>query len=384
MSTRDGLRRPIALSFRQRLVAVNWGLVVVLFATVGIGFAMLYSISRGSTDTLVMKQMVRFAIGVGVLFAIALTDIRFFYRYAYSMYALALALLVVVEVAGRVGMGAQRWITVGTLNLQPSELMKIALLLALAKYFHGRSMEEVGQLRWLLTPLLLIAAPVALVLRQPDLGTATLLVMGGAVIFFMAGVRVWKFLIAGGAILVALPFAWQFLHDYQKNRIYTFFDPERDPLGAGYHIIQSKIALGSGGMFGKGFMQGTQSHLNFLPEKQTDFIFTVYAEEFGLIGGLFLLFLYFVIVGNGTVMALRINAQFGRLVAIGVTATFFIYLFINTAMVMGLIPIVGVPLPLVSYGGTAMVSILAGFGILISAHTHRDVRIPRRPNSPDF
>ncbi len=383
MSTRDGLRRPIELSLRQRLIAVNWGLVVVVFATVGIGFAMLYSISRGSTDTLVTKQMLRFAIGVGVLFAAALTDIRFYYRYAYPMYAVALALLVVVEVAGRVGMGAQRWVSVGALNLQPSELMKIALILALAKYFHGRSEDEVGQLRWLLTPLVLVAAPVALVLRQPDLGTAMLLVLGSAVVFFMAGVRVWKFLVAGAAGLGALPFAWQFLHEYQKNRVFTFFDPERDPLGAGYHIIQSKIALGSGGMFGKGFMQGTQSHLNFLPEKQTDFIFTVYAEEFGLIGGLFLLFLYFVIVGNGTVMALRINAQFGRLVAIGVTSTFFIYLFINTAMVMGLIPIVGVPLPLVSYGGTAMVSILAGFGILISAHTHRDVRIARRPDSPD-
>ncbi|MSP51055.1 MAG: rod shape-determining protein RodA [Alphaproteobacteria bacterium] len=383
MTIRESLRPPVELTLWQRFLAVNWLFVGVVLVIVGIGFAMLYSIARGTTDTWVLKQSVRFVLGAAVMFAGALTDFRFFYRYAYPIYAVALALLVAVDIVGHIGMGAQRWVSVGAFNIQPSELMKIALVLALAKYFHTRNEGEVGQIRWLIVPLLMIAAPIVLVLRQPDLGTAALLGLCGVTVLFLAGVRLWMFIVSGGGLLAALPLAWEFLHDYQKNRVFTFFDPERDPLGAGYHIIQSKIALGSGGTFGKGFMQGTQSHLNFLPEKQTDFIFTVYAEEFGLVGGLFLLFLYFVLIANGVVMAQRIASHFGRLVAMSITTVFFFYIFINVAMVMGLIPIVGVPLPLFSYGGTALVSILAAFGILICAHTHRDVRIPRRPGSSD-
>ena len=226
--------------------------------------------------------------------------------------------------------------------------------------------------------MVLIGAPVALILRQPDLGTAILLSLVGVSILFLAGVRIWIFVTSGIAGALSIPLVWQFLQEYQKQRIFTYFNPESDPLGAGYHILQSKIALGSGGIWGKGYLLGTQSSLNFLPEKQTDFIFTTLAEEFGLVGGLFLLALYVAIMAYGFAIGLRVRSQFGRLLAMGVTATFFLYVFINVAMVMGLVPVVGVPLPLISYGGTAMVTILTGFGLLLSAYIHRDIQIPKR------
>ena len=287
-------------------------------------------------------------------------------------------LLAAVEAFGTVGMGAQRWIDLKVVQLQPSEVMKIALVMALARYFHGTSLEDIGRPTVLIIPLLMVAAPVLLILRQPDLGTAVMLVAGAVALFYLAGVRIWKFLLVFGAALAALPFAWSMLHTYQKNRIMTFLDPERDPLGSGYHIMQSKIAIGSGGVSGKGFMNGTQSHLNFLPEKQTDFIFTMLAEEFGLIGGLILLALYGLVMIYGLVIALRARSQFGRLLAMGVTATFSPYVFINVAMVLGMIPVVGVPLPLISYGGTAMLTVMIGFGLLMNVHIHRDTRIGRR------
>jgi len=305
------------------------------------------------------------------------TDIRTWMRYAYTLYFLALGLLVAVEVMGIVGMGAQRWISLGFMQIQPSEIMKITLVLALARYFHGATLEEIARPSRLIVPLLLLGAPVVLVVRQPDLGTAIMLSMTAAVIFFLAGVRTWKFGLIIGATLAALPVAWSLLHGYQQKRILTFLDPESDPLGAGYHILQSKIALGSGGVFGKGFLRGTQSHLNFLPEKQTDFIFTMLAEEFGMAGGLILLGIYALVMIYGFAIALRIRNQFGRLVALGIVGTFFFYIFINIAMVMGLVPVVGVPLPLISYGGTAMLSLLIGFGFVLCAYVHRDVRIGR-------
>lgn len=281
-------------------------------------------------------------------------------------------------------MGAQRWIDLGAVNLQPSELMKVALVLALARYFHGSNIEEIGRPLFLLPPMLMVAAPTMLVLRQPDLGTAVMLVIGSGAIFFVAGVRIWKFAVLLVATLISAPISWQFLREYQKQRVLTFLNPESDPLGSGYHIIQSKIALGSGGLFGKGFMQGSQSHLSFLPEKQTDFIFTMLAEEFGLIGGLVLLGLYILILAYGFSIANCSRNHFGRLVSMGVTTTFFLYVFINIAMVMGLIPVVGVPLPLVSYGGTAMMTLLFGFGLLLSVHINRDEPIGRRGAADDF
>lgn len=367
-----------SLTFTQKLANTNWMLIVLIFATVGIGLAMLYSVANGNVNPWMSRQLVRFAIGLSVMFTVAFIDIRVWMRLAYPIYGVALALLVLVQAMGTIGMGAQRWVSVGVFNLQPSELMKIALVLALARYFHSLSHEDTGRVRWLLVPTAMVLAPAALVLMEPDLGTASLLVLGGFAIFFLAGVRWWKFAIALGAVLGTIPFAWDQLHSYQKARILTFLDPGRDPLGAGYHIIQSKIALGSGGIWGKGYLLGTQSNLSFLPEKQTDFIFTTLAEEFGLVGGLFLLALYVAIMAYGFAIGFRARSQFARLLALGVTSTFFLYVFINISMVMGLIPVVGVPLPLISYGGTAMVTILIGFGLLLSAYIHRDIQIPRR------
>lgn len=374
---RVSLRR-VRMSLRDKLGQVNWGLVLVLCLTASLGFAMLYSAANGSYEPWALRQMMRFAAGLVLMFGIALVDIRVWLRSAYAIYAAALGLLVAVELAGTLGMGAQRWVDLRLFHFQPSEVMKIALVLALARYFHGLTLEELRRPPFLIVPAALVFAPAALVLRQPDLGTAILLVMGGGALFFLAGARLRQLGTAVGVGLAAIPIGWQFMHAYQKERILIFLNPERDPLGAGYHILQSKIALGSGGIFGKGFLAGTQSHLNFLPEKQTDFIFTMLAEEFGLIGAFILLVLYMLILVHGVRMSLRSSSQFGRLLGMGVTTTFFLYVFINIAMVTGLIPVVGVPLPLISYGGTAMMTILISLGLLMSVWIHRDVRIPRR------
>ena len=365
------------LSLGQKLWQISWTLVFLLILLAAIGFAMLYSAASGEWDPWASRQMIRFAIGLVLMILVAVTDIQVWMRYAYTLYFLVLGLLVAVEVMGEIGMGAQRWINVGFIQIQPSEIMKITLVLSLARYFHGATLEEIARPTRLIVPLLLLGAPVVLVLRQPDLGTAIMLTMTAGIIFFLAGVKGWKFGVVIVAILSALPVAWSFLHGYQKNRILTFLDPELDPLGSGYHILQSKIALGSGGVFGKGYLHGTQSHLNFLPEKQTDFIFTMLAEEFGMAGGLIILGIYILVFIYGFAIALRVRNQFGRLVSLGIIGTFFFYVFINIAMVMGLVPVVGVPLPLISYGGTAMLSLMIGFGFVLCAYVHRDARIGR-------
>ncbi len=363
----------------EKLWNINWGLVFLLAVIAGIGFAMLYSAANGSWQPWAGKQAIRFGVALVLMLGVALVDLRFWLRYAsaYIFYGVAVGLLLLVQLHGHLGMGAQRWIDLGVIQLQPSEVMKVALVLALARYFHSLSPEEIGNPLWLIPPALLVLGPAILVLKQPDLGTAMMLILAGGAMFFLAGVRWWKFaiVIVGGAS--AVPIAWRFLRDYQKNRIYTFLDPENDPLGAGYHSLQSKIAIGSGGFFGKGFMQGSQAHLSFLPEKQTDFIFTMMAEEWGLMGGLLLLALYTLVFVYGYAIAFRSRSQFGRLLALGITVNFFLYVFINTAMVMGLIPVVGVPLPLISYGGTAMLTVMFGFGLLMSVYVHRDTRIGR-------
>ena len=373
--------RNVDLTFTQKLWEINWGLILVLTLTASVGFAMLYSVAGGSMEPWAMRQVERFAAGLVMLLAVALVDIRIWLKYAYWLYFIATILLVAVDVAGTIGMGARRWIDIGPITIQPSEIMKISLVLALARYFHGLSLEDVGRIRWLLVPLFMLLVPAALVLKQPDLGTAILLLLGSGIIFLLAGVKLWKFAIAlvGGASVV--PFAWHFLRDYQRNRIITFLNPENDPLGAGYHILQSKRDLGSGGLFGKGFMLGTQSHLSFLPEKQTDFIFTTLAEEFGMVGAMTLIALYLMLFAYGFAIALRARSHFARLVALGFTGMFFCYVFINIAMVTGLVPVVGVPLPLVSYGGTSMMTLLFGFGLLMCVYIHRDVVIPRRPET---
>ncbi len=365
-------------SIRDKIWQISWPLVVLLAMVASVGFAALYSAANGNIDPWADRQMMRFALGVTLMLAVSMVDLRTWMRYAYWIYLVGMVFLVLVEVRGTIGMGAQRWIDLGFIQLQPSEIMKIALVLTLARYFHGASLQDVGRPTFLVPPILMVLAPVAFVLKQPDLGTAMMLLMSSAVIFFLAGVRIWKFALVFAAGGGAMPIAWQFLHDYQKKRVLTFMNPEQDPLGSGYHIMQSKIALGSGGLFGKGFLLGTQSHLNFLPEKQTDFIFTSLAEEWGMVGGIALLVLYLLVVAYGYAISLRARSHFGRLVGMGITSTFFLYVFINMGMVMGLLPVVGVPLPLISYGGTAMLTLLFGFGLVMSAYIHRDVHIGRR------
>jgi len=365
-------------TIRQKLLRLNWEFVLLIMLTASVGFAMLYSAANGSFDPWASRQMSRFAVGVAMMLTVALIDIRFWLRASYPIYGACLALLAAVEIMGSIGMGAQRWLDLGFFQLQPSEVMKIAVVLALARYFHGFDVDEAGRLRNLIIPVFIVLAPMALVLRQPDLGTAGVIAMVGAAMFWIGGARLWQFGVVAAAAAAAVPVGWQFLHAYQKQRIFTFLNPETDPLGSGYHILQSKIALGSGGLFGKGFLEGTQSHLNFLPEKQTDFIFTMLAEEFGLVGGVGLIALYALLVGYGFYIALRCRSQFARLLAMGITVNFFLYVFINIAMVMGVLPVVGVPLPLISYGGTAMLTVLIGFGLVMSCWLHRDPYINRR------
>lgn len=365
------------LTLGRKFKDITWGLVLLITAIASVGFATLYSAGGGNLDPWADRQMLRFGVGLVIMVAIAVTDIRFTMRFAYLIYAIAVVLLVAVDLVGRIGMGAQRWLDLGIVQVQPSEIMKISIILALARYFHGLSWEDVGLIRWLLIPLGMVLLPVGLVMKQPDLGTAMLLLLTSGAVFFFAGVRLWKFALAIIGGVASMPLAWNFLHDYQKKRILIFLNPEQDPLGSGYHILQSKIALGSGGFAGKGFLEGTQSHLSFLPEKQTDFIFTMLAEEHGLVGALVLIALYICLLAYGYAIAMRARSQYARLMAGGMTAMLFFYIFINIAMVSGLVPVVGVPLPLVSYGGTAMMTLLVGFGLLINAYVHRDVDIPR-------
>jgi rod shape determining protein RodA len=365
------------LTLTDRLRGLQWGLIFLICVISGIGFAMLYSAANGNLHPWASKQLARFAIAFIPMIAAALIDIRHWFRVSYWLYALALVLVVAVDLRGVIGMGAQRWIDLGVFQLQPSELMKIALILALAHYFHCLPSENNPRLIDLIVPAGIVVVPVLLVLKQPDLGTAMMLLAGSAIVFFLAGVRLWVFGAVIAAVAGAAPLIWSMLRDYQKARLYTFLSPDTDPLGAGYHIMQSKIALGSGGLFGKGFLLGTQSHLSFLPEKQTDFIFTMIAEEFGLVGGVCLLTLYTLVIAYGFVIALRSRNHFGRLLGLGLATNFFLYVFINTAMVIGLIPVVGVPLPLISYGGTAMVTVMFGFGLLMNVGIHRDVRVSR-------
>ncbi|WP_051330558.1 rod shape-determining protein RodA [Niveispirillum irakense] len=367
------------MTIGEKLGQISWSLIFLITLVASIGFAMLYSAANGNIDPWASRQMMRFGVGLAMMIVIALVDIRVWMKLSYPLYGIVLVLLIGVDLFGNVGKGAQRWIDLGFVQLQPSEMMKVTLVMVLARYFHGATLEDTGRIPFLFVPLALVVAPVGLVLAQPNLGTSLMLILASGSMFFLSGVRLWKFGLVIGAVLIAVPLSWQFLlHDYQRDRVETFLDPDSDPLGTGYHITQSKIAFGSGGLTGKGFLQGTQSHLNFLPEKQTDFIFTMLAEEFGLVGGLVFLFLYCLLLLYGFVIASRCRHQYGRLLVLGLTVNLFLYLFINVAMIMGLIPVVGVPLPLISYGGTATLAVMVGFGLILSAHVHRDVRMSRR------
>jgi rod shape determining protein RodA len=369
------------LSLAQKVWSVNWLLVVLLGLIGAVGCAVLYSAAGGSADPWAFRHGVRLAAGIGLMLLLAMVDVRFWFRIAYLAFGTGVLLLVAVDLTGIVAKGAQRWIDIGPIQLQPSEIMKIALILGLARWFHAAWLEDVRRPLFLVVPLLMVAAPVALVMLQPDLGTAITLISVGGTLFFAAGVRWWKFALVIAVALAALPVGWGLMHDYQRQRVLTFLNPEQDPLGSGYHIIQSKIALGSGGFWGKGYLHGSQAQLNYLPEKHTDFAFTTLAEETGFVGASSVLGLFLAVVLLGIHAATRARSQFARLVIIGLSMNFAVFVVINTAMVMGLIPVVGIPLPLVSYGGTAMLTVLLGFGVLLSADVHRETTIQRFPKS---
>lgn len=367
------LAAPRGPGFAEKLYLISWPLVLLLAALAGIGYIALYSAAGGDPEPWAARHALRFAFGLIVLVSIGLVDIRLIERIAWPLYALAVALLLVVMLHGQVGKGAQRWLDLGPIQMQPSELMKLALCIALASYFRRATSERMGNALFLLVPALAVALPAGLILKQPNLGNALITLMLGAAVFFLAGMRIWAIGLCAGLAAAAVPFAYGYLKDYQKARILTFLNPESDPLGAGYHTIQSRIALGSGGTWGRGWLQGTQSQLDFLPEKQTDFIFTLWAEEWGMVGALALMALNLLIIAYGLAIAMRCRHAFGRLLAAGITANFFLYVFVNIAMNMGLIPVGGVPLPLVSHGGSSTLTVMLGFGLLMSVHVHRDV-----------
>lgn len=368
----------------RKILYMNWPLTLLLISVSSVGFLMLYSVAGGSFTPWAEPQMKRFVLGLFVMTVVALVPIWFWRNMAVLAYAISVLLLIAVELFGTVGMGAQRWIDIGFMRLQPSELMKITLIMVLAAYYDWLPGNKTSRPLWVLIPVIIILLPTFMVLRQPDLGTSILLLLAGGGLMFLAGVH-WAYfaaVIAAGVGLITAVFQgrdteWQLLKNYQYRRIDTFLDPSSDPLGAGYHITQSKIALGSGGWTGRGFMQGTQSRLNFLPEKHTDFIFTTLAEEFGFVGGFSLLGLYTLIIVFCIATAIATKDRFSSLVTLGVSINFFLFFAVNMSMVMGLAPVVGVPLPMVSYGGSAMLVLMLAFGLVQSAHIHRPRGAPR-------
>lgn len=363
------------LGLKDKFCRLSFSYILLIMILACVGTMTLYSAANGSWDPWAIKHISRFGVTLLLMVGLAMVDIRYYYHGAYLFYFATLFLLVVVEITGHIGMGAQRWINLGLFKIQPSELMKIGMVLFLARYFSFTTMQNIRTIRGILIPVVLTIIPVGLICLQPDLGTALMLLFTATIMMFVVGVQWWKFALVGAAGAALLPIAWNFLHEYQQNRVLTFLDPERDPLGAGYHIIQSKIAFGSGGIFGRGFLHGTQTHLNFLPEKHTDFIFTMFSEEFGMIGSVMLVLLNILVIAMGYIFAFRIRNYFAKLVVIGLNTNYFLYVFINIAMVMGVLPVVGIPLPLISYGGTVMFSIMSSFGIILCMKVNQDNNI---------
>ena len=377
MSYLDYSVRKVPTGF-ERLSYVNLPILILIIAISAIGFLMLFSVAGGSLEPWAKLQMIRFSFGFLLMLIIAFVPIWFWRNISGLAYIVSIVLLVVVEFYGVAGMGAVRWIDLGFMRLQPSEIVKVTVVMFLASYYDWLPKNKVSRPLWIFLPLIIIILPVLMVLRQPDLGTGLLILIGGLTILFVAGVS-WIYFLLSGLGVFTFVFSifyfrgteFQILKDYQYRRIDTFLDPANDPLGAGYHITQSKIALGSGGFSGRGFMQGTQSRLNFLPEKHTDFIFTTLAEEFGFVGGFTLLGLYFLMIIFCGIVALGCKDRYSGLIVSGLNMTFFLYFAVNMAMVMGMAPVVGVPLPLVSYGGSAMFVIMIAFGLIQSAEIHK-------------
>ncbi len=362
--------RPLA-----KLARVNWIYVLLICLLGGVGYGALYSAAGGSAHPYALPQTLRFGCGLVMMLVLAMVSPRVLIRLSWPLYAGSLLLLAAVLRIGHVGKGAERWIVIAGMQMQPSELAKITLVMALAAWFHHLRWERIGNPLFLVPPALMVLAPVALVLREPNLGTAAITGLVGASLFAAAGMRLWQMLLLAAPLPLLGHVVYAHLHDYQKARIITFLHPQSDRLGAGYNIIQSKIALGSGGVWGQGYLHGTQGQFDFLPEKQTDFIFTTIAEEFGLVGGISVMALLLLLVLGGMLMALRARNQFGRLLAFGISMNFFLYCAVNLSMVMGAIPVGGVPLPLISYGSSAMLTVMFGFGLLLSVYVHRDLRL---------
>jgi rod shape determining protein RodA len=366
--TRPGERDRLMVKIGQ----IDWTFCFLVCLIAAMGGLMLYSIANASWQPWAMKHMIRFALCLALMLTLSVVDVRVWFASAYPVYFLAVLLLMAVPVIGESSLGAKRWLNLHVVRIQPSEIMKIGLVLALARFYHGLSAAE-ARLSWkLLIPAGMILVPVALVAKQPDLGTAILLAATGGAVMILAGLSIRLVAVGGfGALVAVPPFVLFVMHGYQRDRILTFLHPEQDPSGAGYHILQSKIALGSGGLLGRGFGLGSQSQLNFLPEKHTDFIFATLAEEFGFVGCFTVLVLFAAVIMIALRTASLSHSHFGKLAASGVVSTFALYVFLNAAMVMGLAPVVGVPMPLLSFGGTVMVTVMIGFGLVQSVRVHR-------------
>ena len=359
-----------------KLQSINYPLLGLIITLFFVGLAALYSISNGDFNSWPLKHSQRFILGLIIFFLVIFFDLRLIFGYAYVIFFLSIISLAIIPFFGIESNGATRWINIAGISLQPSEFVKYTLILALAKYFHSINNDS-SFIKTLIIPLIITIVPVLLVITQPDLGTALIILIGGISLFWISGLNYKYFIVGVFSILCSLPVLWQYLKDYQKDRVLTFFNPERDPLGNGYHIMQSKIALGSGGIFGKGYMEGTQSHLNFLPEMQTDFIFTMLGEEFGFIGTLLLLLIYAALIMISIRLALKSRSLFSKYLSLGVCNVFFIYVFVNIGMVTGLLPVVGVPLPFISYGGSSMLAVMFGFGLLMNCYINRNIIIEK-------
>ena len=359
-----------------KLQSINYPLLGLMITLFFVGLAALYSISNGDFNSWPLKHSQRFILGLIIFFIVVFFDLRLIFGYAYVIFFLSIISLAIIPFFGIESNGATRWINIAGISLQPSEFVKYTLILALAKYFHSINNDS-GFIKTLIIPLIITVVPVFLVITQPDLGTALIILLGGISLFWISGLNYKYFKVGVFSILCSLPVLWQYLKDYQKDRVLTFFNPERDPLGNGYHIMQSKIALGSGGIFGKGYMEGTQSHLNFLPEMQTDFIFTMLGEEFGFIGTFLLLLIYAALIMISIRLALKSRSLFSKYLSLGVCNVFFIYVFVNIGMVTGLLPVVGVPLPFISYGGSSMLAVMFGFGLLMNCYINRNIIIEK-------
>ena len=358
----------------KKLFYLNYLFIFIVVLLTSIGVAALYSAADGNFDPWAIKHLLRFFVLFFLMILIALLDLKLIFRYAYFIFFLSLILLFSVEIIGTFGKGAERWVKIFGISIQPSEIIKIAIILSIAKYYHSIKFRNIGSLSNIIFPFFIIVIPFLLVLIQPDLGTSLSILLLGIMMMFISGVRIWKFIIGIFITLFSIPFLWNFIKPYQQKRILSFLNPESDPLGQGYQLIQSKIALGSGGFSGKGFLEGTQSYLEYLPEKQTDFIFTLIGEEFGFIGTIFIIFLYSILILICFYISIKSYHIFGRIISLGIASNLFLYVLLNMSMVMGLIPIVGIPLPLLSYGGTAMLSIMISFGLLLNVDINYNIK----------